>query len=249
MPQRFAFRTQSDEAVSENGTTPQGRSGDPAVDAQDEARMRRALESLGGAARHAPSQPPQPSMPESRNAGFAPGQVRRHRFVQDGEVPVTVVRGRLEHAADTAGPAAAQPVNRLASMQAALTAEQGARERAERALADAVHQIRDLQTKIAHLEMARSEQQAQAKAQTQVQSPARDSRQQALDEQPDYASPDYPPIKALHAPVAEPPKAKRGRPRRVLAVVDEVEPEPVKWWLNTKQKGLADPSDEDDSAA
>ena len=81
----------------------------------------------------------------------------RRRFVQDGDIPVTIVR--REHSADMlARPAAATPSSsRLQRTEAALAAETAARERAERALAEAHAVVRDLQTKLGHAALAKDE--------------------------------------------------------------------------------------------
>ena len=76
--------------------------------------------------------------------------LHRRRFVQDGEIPVTVVRR------DAATDGAPQS-SRLQRTEAALAAETAARDRAERALHDAQAQIAALQTKIGHAELARVE--------------------------------------------------------------------------------------------
>jgi hypothetical protein len=75
------------------------------------------------------------------------------RFVQDGEVPVTLVKGRW-----TQAPGADQPVtNRLAVAEAAAEAERSKREQVEHSLQDSHETIRGLQTKQAHIELARDE--------------------------------------------------------------------------------------------
>ena len=79
--------------------------------------------------------------------GFMQG-VHRRRFVQDGEVPVTVVR---RDAPDAAHPGAAQSgptSSRLQRVEAALAQETAARERAERALHEAQAMVQALQTKM-----------------------------------------------------------------------------------------------------
>ena len=80
--------------------------------------------------------------------------LHRRRFVQDGEVPVTIVR--RDAGSDSVAGATPQS-SRLQRTEAALAAETAARDRAERALADAQAQNHDLQTKIGHAELARAE--------------------------------------------------------------------------------------------
>ena len=77
--------------------------------------------------------------------------IHRRRFVQDGEIPVTVVRR------DAAADASAPQSSRLQRAEAALAGETAAHDRAERALHDAQAQISALQTKIGHAELARVE--------------------------------------------------------------------------------------------
>ena len=120
-----------------------------------EIRMRRAL----GLANDKPQR--DGAAPEqTRRLGLRPrssetlpsGRTPR-RFVQDGEVPVTVVRGRW-----TEAQSANQPVvNRLAAAEEAAETERSRRERAERALQESADTVRDLQTKQAHIELARDE--------------------------------------------------------------------------------------------
>ena len=75
--------------------------------------------------------------------GGASSAGQRRRFAQDGDVPVVVVRGRRDD-------------NRDAS-EAAARSECVAREQAERNLAAAQTTIRDLQTKLAHMDMSQTE--------------------------------------------------------------------------------------------
>ncbi len=130
----------------------------------DEAQMRRALGLDGGMPR--PRMDQDRSGPASRGADrftsdrftsdrFSQGH--RRRFVQDGDVPVTVVRRDI--AADTSNRLAASgpSSSRLQRVETALAAETAARERAERQLSEAQAQIRDLQTKNGHAELARAE--------------------------------------------------------------------------------------------
>jgi hypothetical protein len=70
----------------------------------------------------------------------------RHRFVQDGEVPVVVVNPR--HHPPEEDRAA------LAELERALACERDARQAAEKALRQAAETIRRLQTRLAHAEIA-----------------------------------------------------------------------------------------------
>lgn len=79
-----------------------------------------------------------------RTLGFgAPGAGHRRRFAQDGDVPVVVVRGRRDDNREVSE-AGAQPQRDL-------------RDQAERSLAAAQATVRDLQTKLAHIEMSQTE--------------------------------------------------------------------------------------------
>jgi hypothetical protein len=72
----------------------------------------------------------------------------RRRFVQDGDVPVTVMRR---------DPVAEPSLNRLQQAEAQLRAATAARAQAERAVVEARSQARDLQTKLGHTELAKTE--------------------------------------------------------------------------------------------
>ena len=83
----------------------------------------------------------------------------RRRFVQDGEVPVTVIHPRPRQGLDALGPprAGASPLERAEVAEAALGTERAAREQAERLLREAQATILDLRTKQGHAELARAE--------------------------------------------------------------------------------------------
>jgi hypothetical protein len=134
----------------------------------DEQQMRRALGLYGDAPR--PRADGERQEPQQRGGGaFMQGGVHRRRFVQDGEVPVTVVRrdptdaahqGAAHLAAAHSGPGAgssAPTSSRLQRVEAALAAETAGRERAERALHEAQVAVQALQTKIGHNELAKNE--------------------------------------------------------------------------------------------
>jgi dTMP kinase len=111
--------------------------------ADTEARMRKAL-GLDGTTLHLKLKPEQDRRPADRRAFGG----HRRRFVQDGDVPVTVVRR---------APAVEPGLSRLQQVEAQLVAETAARTQAERALAEAQSQIRDLRTKLAHTELTTNE--------------------------------------------------------------------------------------------
>jgi hypothetical protein len=77
-------------------------------------------------------------------------QRQRHRFVRDGEVPVTVIR--RDHQPD-----GEHSANQLDAARQAIQSEATAKDRAERLLAEAQAMIRDLQTKLGHERLAKDE--------------------------------------------------------------------------------------------
>ena len=130
----------------------------PDIPEQDdtEAAMRRAL-GLNGDVPRQRVEGEQQQMGARQMDRFGPG-IHRRRFVQDGDVPVTLVRrdaavGPAPTRDNQPGPTS----SRLQRVEATLQAETAARTLAERALADAQTMIRDLQTKIGHAELANRE--------------------------------------------------------------------------------------------
>ena len=107
-----------------------------------EAQMRHALGLHGDV-------PPRttPSHPPTTTIG---SPTQRRRFVQDGEVPVTLVRRDHHQGGDTG-------TNQLDVARAAVRSAGAARERAERLLEEAQSTIRTLQTKLAHERLAKDE--------------------------------------------------------------------------------------------
>ncbi len=91
---------------------------------------------------------------DARVPGRSMGERPRKHFVQDGEVPVTIVNRPGLRQPDAF---ASQPVNRVSVAHAALANERVARERAERSLAEALATIHELRTKLGHAELARQE--------------------------------------------------------------------------------------------
>ena len=91
--------------------------------------------------------------------------VHRRRFVQDGEVPVTVVRRDAPDAAHQGGGQAGPTSSRLQRVEAALAQETAGRERAERALHEAQATVQALQTKMGHNDLAKNEALAASKRQ------------------------------------------------------------------------------------
>jgi hypothetical protein len=120
-----------------------------------EQQMRRALGLYGDAPRPRPET--DRSEPAQRTGGGFMQGVHRRRFVQDGEVPVTVVRRDTPDAAHPGSGQAAPTSSRLQRVEAALAAETAGRERAERTLHEAQAALQALQTKIGHNDLAKSE--------------------------------------------------------------------------------------------
>jgi hypothetical protein len=267
------------------GLPPPG-SGDEA-----ESQMRKALGLLGESQRHRPDA--ERAEPSSRLGDRFNGGLHRRRFVQDGDIPVTVLRRDQGHEVP-AHRGATAPVaptsSRLQRTEGALAAETAARERAERSLAETQSVVRDLQTKIGHAELAKNEaieslrreresfvqfrsegngleerlQEALERAHAAEQT-ARDLQEQLAEERQARKSAE----KALRAAEVgresaeqlvrtlseEAPAPRQAPPLRRPRVIVEpevvaatarrtrqaevvaVEPEPVKWWLNTKPAG------------
>ena len=120
-----------------------------------EQQMRKALGLYGDAPRPRPDGDRQ-DMPQRAGGGFLQG-VHRRRFVQDGEVPVTVVRRDVPDAAHPGTGQAGPTSSRLQRVEAALAAETAGRERAERALHEAQAAVQALQTKMGHNDLAKNE--------------------------------------------------------------------------------------------
>ena len=230
-----------------------------------EQRMRRALGLTGDrVGRDSQSRPEQPRpTPESRPAGRTSAGKPRHRFVQDGAVPVTLVSRRRPDEAD--GPAASH-----AATEAALQDERAVRARAERALQEALATVRDLQTKLGHAELARREASGTAEAARAAANPLRAEHQErelrwhedlaaaraaravvdaALAEAVSARKPvertrraasAAAPIPAVQDVAAEPAEAaaKRApkRTRRAASTPRQREPQPVKWWLKSAKR-------------
>jgi DNA-binding XRE family transcriptional regulator/NACalpha-BTF3-like transcription factor len=125
------------------------------TDADDaEAQMRQAL-GVDGRART--SRADQVPVLQSSASSQLTLQGSKHRFVRDGEVPVTMTR--RDHRPDVVAHAGAAPAsnNVLEATRQAMRSETLAKERAERALADAQDTIRRLETQLAHERIAKGE--------------------------------------------------------------------------------------------
>ena len=251
-----------------------------------ESQMRKALGLLGDGQRQRHDHDHERIEQTGRLGDRFNGGLHRRRFVQDGDIPVTVVRRDQAHETSThrGAPPPAQPSNsRLQRVEAALAIEVAARERAERALGEAQAHARDLQTKIGHADLAKheaaeaarrdqelivqlradaeawqvrhegllaslraAEQAAEAwqeklaleqdgrKAAEIALKEAEVSRQEAeklakmLDQKPKLARRVTPVRRGVEADVTVASAIRRA------TTATTVEPEPVKWWLNTK---------------
>lgn len=228
--------------------------------------MRRALGLTSDRrGRSSPAQPERPQLgPPGRVAGRSSADKPRHRFVQDGAVPVTILSRHRPDEAD--GPSASR-----AAIEAALQDERVARGKVERSLQDALATVHDLQTKLGHAELAhrealaatqaaraeadmlRAEHQEQALLWTQnlvTERAARAAAEAALTEgasahrpvrRTQLSASAAPPCleqqDALAAPGRKAPaKAVAKRARKGAAPPREREPQPVRWWLKSARK-------------
>ena len=228
--------------------------------------MRRALGLTGDrAVRSSPSHTERPQAgPPGRPAGRSPADKPRHRFVQDGTVPVTILNRHRPDEAD--GPPASR-----AAMEAALRDERAARERAERSLQEALAAVHDLQTKLGHAELAHREVLgAVQEARAEVDALRAEHQEQALRWTEDLAAEHAArlaaetalaeatrarePVKRLRAsaPAAQPvldlqdaspapsarapAKTAAKRMRGAMSEPGRHEPEPVKWWLRSVRR-------------
>jgi uncharacterized protein (DUF4415 family) len=251
-----------------------------------ESQMRRALGLLGEGQRHRPDAE-RAEQPHRVGDRFN-GGLHRRRFVQDGDIPVTVLRRDQGHdqPAYRGTPQPTPPTSsRLQRTEAALAAETAAREKAERSLADMQALAHDLQTKIGHAELAKNEAiealhrerevtaQLRAEAHTwqdrldDALAQSRTAEQGALSWQDQLAderharkstekalrmaeaareeaerlvhalseeSPAPRPTEPPRRPHIEPEVVAAASRRPRVAEMPATEPEPVKWWLNTK---------------
>ena len=176
-----------------------------------ENRMRRAL-GLQGPSR----QPPQQRADQVRP---------RHRFVQDGGVPVVVLNSRADN-----DPTAVFKV-RVAELEAALEAERTAHGATRRSLHEAQVAIQAQQTRLAHAELAHSEALA---AERNARQAAEETLQARLmpSEQPGVS-----PAAPLLQTVAKVKPSARKISRSPRAPKAK-EPQPVKWWLPSFREKL-----------
>jgi hypothetical protein len=136
----------------------QNTAGDSGPNDEAESQMRRALGLLGDSPRQRLDSD-RSEQPVRSGGGFN-GGLHRRRFVQDGDIPVTVLRRDPGHEAPAnriLAPPSVPSSSRLQRTEAALAAETAARDKAERSLNEAYAVLKDLQTKIGHAELARNE--------------------------------------------------------------------------------------------
>ena len=174
-----------------------------------EAQMRRALGLLDqGIERSEADRSPTP---------LSRTHTQRRRFVQEGEVPVTLVHRQGEESAGT---------NLLDSARRALQQEVAAREAVEHALADAQVAIRDLQTKLAHERLSRDELAARVEAERRAEQQAiealsaelageRSAREQAEARLREAQQPRRKETRSGAALQPQEAPRKRGRPRKI----------------------------------
>ena len=177
-----------------------------------ENRMRRAL-GLQGPTRQAPQQRADQARP-------------RHRFVQDGGVPVVVLNSRGD-----SDPTAVFKA-RVAELEAALEAERTAHGATRRSLHEAQAAVQAQQTRLAHAELAHTEALAAERG-------ARQAAEQSL--QAHLAAPEQPaglPVTAPLVAVSAKPKPAARKAPRVPRASKVKEPQPVKWWLPSFREKL-----------
>jgi hypothetical protein len=239
---------------------------DASPEQMQEARIRRAWGLDGEAPRMRLPERVEPQPMPRPAERFTPGNHKR-RFVQDGEVPVTLVHGltgaRREHHEPSAVRAVA-PTNRLEIAETALAAEISSREKAEKALAESQAMVQQLQTKLGHADLARQDAVAalqreketiadlrmavaEAEARAEAVEAARVAAENAL------AAAQARPASSDES-VARPEPTRRGRKPKVLAAsagrttaasgksADETsmrEPKPIRWWLTPKRSTKA----------
>ena len=153
-----------------------------------------------------------PRLSRARNPG-------RARFIDDGDVPVVMLSGRHRPEAQDA------VREQMAALQSALDSERMQRLAAERALAEAQATVQNLQTKLAHAEIASAEalaaeRRARLLAEATVQGQA--DRERRANGEPGRRS-------------GAAGRWPRGYPGAGAKPSTAAEPEPVKWWLPSYQ--------------
>ena len=185
----------------------------PSDTQETESRMRRAL-GLQGPSRQAPQQ--------------RADQVRpRHRFVQDGGVPVVVLNSRGDN-----DPTAVFRA-RVAELEAALETERVAHSTTRRSLHEAQAAVQAQQTRLAHAELAHNEALAAERN-------ARRAAEESLQAHSARSESLAPPPAVVVPPSAAPakPKSAARKAPRVPRAAKAKEPQPVKWWLPSFREKL-----------
>lgn len=196
--------------------------------------MRRALGLDGGSAAPRPAQRPTQRPAELHT----PTTRHRHRFVNDGDVPVVVVHSRPDQ----------PPPSRPDRSAVQLEHERIARERSERALSAANARLRDMETQLVHVTLARDEALASLRE--------AHARLAAAVTPPRVAAPVAPAATAAdpaaNADAPPPVKRRRGRPpkvrteatapkpRKAAATPRGKAPQPVKWWVKGWRETVAE---------
>jgi len=140
----------------------------------------------------------------------------RRRFVADGDVPVVMIGRRRDHTPGERADQAAALSDRVTAVESALATERDARLRAEALLADARHTIQQMQTQIAHADMARDEAITHARRALADRAEALQQLQAAQSVQP-QEDPAPASVEPVPAPVEPVRAATVGRPRRADA--------------------------------
>jgi chromosome condensin MukBEF ATPase and DNA-binding subunit MukB len=186
--------------------------------------MRRALGLSAGSGQHTPQQ-----RPEQARA--------RHRFVQDGGVPVVMLNAKIE-------PETAALREKITSLESALEHERHQNEQLRRQLKDNADQVTALQTRLAHSELAHKDTLEQER---HLRITAQEALQEALAAAPvrrrtaqtptpvdDTAAAfgqetaTFDSTREQVAAQETPPVVKRGRGRPRSTALPE--PKPVRWW-------------------
>jgi hypothetical protein len=192
--------------------------------AADETRMRRALGLSAGSGQHTPQQ-----RPEQARA--------RHRFVQDGGVPVVMLNAKAD-------PETAALREKIGSLETALEHERHQNDQLRRQVKENADQVTALQTRLAHSELAHRDALEQER---HLRITAQEALQETLAATPVRRRPAAAttPVNDITGPSAEeltpvekavehqaaldiPPVQKRGRGRPRSTTPPE--PKPVRWW-------------------
>lgn len=147
----------------------------------------------------------------------------RRRFVQDGEVPVVVVRREQRQA----------PNLRVMELEAALAAERAARGAAARALEAAHAAIQSLQTRLTHAELAHAEAMAAVSTATAIRAAGRLATMAST--KPDAELTLQQPYSSGPDPAQE--TDEPALPTRLRRPGKLKQPKPVRWWASGFRAG------------